>query len=86
MKIDLLNMDRLPTLDELKEFFKENDWTSTKIDDPAKRTDEERAEIAYAAKLMDKKFEELARKKAKRQARVERNRKARESAKKGKKS
>ena len=53
MKKDLLELDRLPTLDELKEFFKENDWTSTKIDDPAKRTDEECAEIAYAAKLMD---------------------------------
>ena len=68
MKKDLLNMDRLPTLDELKEFFKENDWTSTKIDDPAKRTDEERAENAYAAKLMDKKFEELARKKGRNSA------------------
>ena len=68
MKIDLLNMDRLPTLDELKEFFKENDWTSTKINDPARRTDEERAEIAYAAKLMDKKFEKLARKKGRNSA------------------
>ena len=63
MKLDVLNMDRLPTMEELKQLFKENDWTNMKIDDPAKRTDEERAEIAYAAKLMDKKFEELARKK-----------------------
>jgi hypothetical protein len=55
-------------LDELKEFFKENDWTSTKIDDPAKRTDEECAEIAYTAKLMDKKFEELVRKKGRNSA------------------
>lgn len=68
MKKDLLNMDRLPTLDELKEFFKGNDWTSTKIDDPAKRTDDERAEIVYAAKLLDKKFEELARKKGRNSA------------------
>ena len=68
MKKDLLNMDRLPTLDELKEFFKSNDWTSTKIDDPSKRSDEERAEIAYTAKLMDKKFEELARKKGRNSA------------------
>ena len=59
MKKDLIELDRLPTLDELKEFFKQNDWTTTKIDDPTQRTDEERAEIAYAAKLMDKKFEEL---------------------------
>lgn len=68
MKKDLLTMDRLPTFDELKEFFKNNDWTTARIDDPAKRTDEERAEIAYAAKLMDKKFEELARKKGRNSA------------------
>ena len=68
MKKDLLDMDRLPTMDELKEFFKENDRTSTKIDDPTKRTDEERAEIAYAVKLMDKKFEELAREKGRNSA------------------
>ena len=68
MKKDLLELDRLPTLDELKEFFKENDWTSTKIDDPAKRTPEEQAEIEYTAKLMDKKFDELARKKGRNSA------------------
>ena len=63
MKKDLLNMDRLPTLDELKEFFKNNDWTTAKIDDPAKRTPEEQAEIAYVAKLMDEHFESIVRKK-----------------------
>lgn len=68
MNKDLLELDRLPTLDELKEFFKQNDWTSTKIDDPSKRTDEELAEIAYTAKLMDKKFEELVRKKGRNSA------------------
>ena len=68
MKKDLLTMDRLPTLEELKEFFKNNDWTSTKINDPSRRTDKERAEIAYAAKLIDKKFEELARKKGRNSA------------------
>ena len=39
MKKDLLELNRLPTLDELKEFFKENDWTAAKIDDPTQRTD-----------------------------------------------
>ena len=47
----LLDMDRLPTMEELKDFFKKNDWTSAKMSDPGKRTDEERAEIAYVAKL-----------------------------------
>ena len=59
MKLDVLNMDRLPTLDELKQLFKENDWTNMKIDDPAKRTAEQKEEIAYVAGVMDKKFEEL---------------------------
>ena len=59
----LLDMDRLPTMDELKEFFNKNDWTSAKISDPAKRTDEERAEISYVAKLMDEHFEKSAREK-----------------------
>ena len=59
----LLDMDRLPTIEELKDFFKQNDWTSAKISDPAKRTDEERAEISYVAKLMDEHFEKLAREK-----------------------
>ena len=63
MKLDVLNMDRLPTLDELKQLFKENDWTNMKIDDPAKRTAEQKEEIAYVAGVMDKKFEELAKKK-----------------------
>lgn len=56
-------MDRLPTMDELKEFFKNNDWTTAKIDDPAKRTPEEQAEIEYTAKLMDEHFEKIVRKK-----------------------
>lgn len=63
MKKDLLELDRLPTLEEMKEFFKNNDWTTAKIDDPAKRTPEEQAEIAYVAKLMDEHFEKLVRQK-----------------------
>ena len=68
MKKDLLNMDRLPTLDELKEFFKENDWTTSKIDDLDKRTPEEQADIAYVAKLMDEHFESIVRKKGRNSA------------------
>ncbi len=63
MKQDLLNMDRLPTMEELKEFFKENDWTLAKVDDPAQRTAEERAEVEYVVGVMDKEFEKQARKK-----------------------
>lgn len=63
MAKDLLNMNRLPTMEELKEQFKKNDWTTIQISDPATRTEEERAEIAYVAAIMDKKFEELARQK-----------------------
>lgn len=61
MAKDLLELDRLPTMEELKEFFKNNDWSAAQISDPAKRTPEEQAEILYAAKLMDEKFEKLVR-------------------------
>ena len=63
-------MDRLPTMEELKEFFKKNDWSAAQISDPAKRTDEERAEIAYVASVMDKKFEELAQKKGRKSSKI----------------
>ncbi len=63
MEKDLLSMDRLPTMDEMKEFFRKHDWTTAQISDPATRTEEERAEIAYVAAIMDKKFEELAQQK-----------------------
>lgn len=62
MDNDFLYSDRLPTLDEMKKLFKKNDWTTLKIDDPDKRTAEEWAEISYVAEIMDKKFEELVRK------------------------
>lgn len=66
----LFDMDRLPTMDEMKEFFRKHDWTSAQISDPAKRTDEERAEIAFVASVMDKKFEELAQKKSRKSAKI----------------
>ncbi|MBR2327957.1 MAG: hypothetical protein IKA51_04995 [Clostridia bacterium] len=57
MAKDLLDMDRLPTMDELKEFFKKNDWTAAKISDPAKRTDEERPrETPLASTMKNDKF------------------------------
>ena len=66
----LLDMDRLPTMEELKEFFKKNDWSAAQISDPAKRTPEEQAEILHAAKLMDQKFEKLVRTKGRTAASV----------------
>ena len=66
----LLEMNRLPTMEELKEFFKKNDWSAAQISDPAKRTPEEQAEILYAAKLMDEKFEELAQKKGRKSSKI----------------
>ena len=68
MEQDLLSMERLPTLDEMKEFFRKHDWTTMKIDDPAKRTAEQNEEIAYVTGVMDKKFEELAKKKGRKSA------------------
>ena len=62
MEKDFLYSDRIPTLEELKELFKKKDWTTLKIDDPEKRSPEEWEQISYVAEIMDKKFEELVRK------------------------
>ena len=55
-------MDRLPTLEELRAFFKENDWTTMKIDDPAKRTAEEQARVDYVGGIMHQELEKQTRK------------------------
>ncbi len=62
MDNDFLSSDRLPTIDEMKELFKKNDWTTLKIDDPDKRTPAEWEQISYVSGILDKKFEELVRK------------------------
>ena len=62
-KIDttLLNLDRVPTLDELKAFFKKHDWSAAEIQIDGKKNQETVKDIAYIKKLLDEKFEKAAR-------------------------
>ena len=46
----LLDLDRVPTLDELKEFFKKHDWTTAKISDPKSRTSEKVTDMEHVKK------------------------------------
>ena len=65
MPIDttLLDLDRAPTLDELKEFFKKHDWTTAKISDPKSRTSEKVADMEHVKKIMNAEVEKQVREK-----------------------
>lgn len=65
MPIDttLLDLDRIPTLDELKAFFKKHDWSAAKISEPSSRDAEKAAEIKEIKKYIDVEFEKIAREK-----------------------
>ena len=57
----LLDLDRAPTLDELKAFFKKHDWSAAEIQINGKKNQETVKDIAYIKKLLDEKFEKAAR-------------------------
>ena len=57
----LLDLDRAPTLDELKAFFKKHDWSAAEIQIDGKKNQETVKDIAYIKKLLDEKFEKAAR-------------------------
>ena len=59
----LLDLDRVPTLDELKAFFKKHDWSAAKISEPSSRDADKVAEMNEIKKIMDAEFEKLAREK-----------------------
>lgn len=59
----LLDLDRVPTLDELKAFFKKHDWSAAKISEPSSRDADKVAEMNEIRKIMDAEFERLAREK-----------------------
>ena len=59
----LLDLDRVPTLDELKAFFKKHDWTTAKISDPKSRSSEKVADMEHVKKIMNAEFEKQVREK-----------------------
>ena len=49
----LLDLDRAPTLDELKAFFKKHDWSAAKITDPSSRSADKVADMEDIKKVID---------------------------------
>ena len=58
----LLDLDRVPTILEMRAFFKKHDWSAAKISEPKSRTTEEHTAISYIGRIMDAAFEQEARK------------------------
>ncbi len=59
----LLDLDRAPTLGELKEFFRKHDWSAAEIPINANKNSETLKEISYIKKILDEKFEKAAKEK-----------------------
>lgn len=58
----LLDLDRVPTILEMRAFFKKHDWSAAKITEPKSRTTEEHTAISRIGRIMDAAFEQEARK------------------------
>ena len=63
-KIDttLLDLDRAPTILEMRAFFKKHDWSAVKITEPKSRSTEDHMAISRISRVMDAAFEQEARK------------------------
>ena len=59
----LLDLDRVPTLDELKEFFRKHDWSAAKISEPKSRDADKVAGMKDIKEIMDAEFEKIVREK-----------------------
>lgn len=58
----LLDLDRAPTILEMRAFFKKHDWSAAKINEPKSRTTEDHEAISRIGRIMDAAFEQEARK------------------------
>ena len=59
----LIDMDRIPNMDELRESFKTHDFTTLQVYGEGELDHEDNAEIAYIASTFNEKWDELAREK-----------------------
>lgn len=57
----LINMNGVPTMDELREFFKSHDFSTLQVYGEGELDHEDNAEIAYIASTFNEKWDELAR-------------------------
>ena len=58
----LLDLDRAPTILEMRAFFKKHDWSAAKISEPKSRSSEDHEAISRISRIMDAAFEQEARK------------------------
>ncbi|MCR5636163.1 MAG: hypothetical protein K6F76_03165 [Clostridiales bacterium] len=58
----LLDLDRAPTILEMRAFFKKHDWSAAKISEPKSRSHEDHETVSYVQRIMDAAFEKEARK------------------------
>ena len=58
----LLDLDRAPTILEMRAFFKKHDWSAAKINEPKSRTTEDHEAISRIRRIMDAAFEQESRK------------------------
>lgn len=57
----LLDLDRAPTIKEMRAFFKKHDWSAAKISEPKSRSSEDHEAISRISRIMDEAFEKAAR-------------------------
>lgn len=58
----LLDLDRVPTILEMRSFFKKHDWSAAKISESKSRSSEDHTAISRIGRIMDAAFEQEARK------------------------
>ena len=56
----LLDLDRAPTIKEMRAFFKKHDWSAAKFSEPKSRTTEHHEAISRISRIMDEAFEKAA--------------------------
>lgn len=59
----LIELGRIPSLDELKAYFKKHDWSAAKLSEPQSRSADKAAGMKEIKKIMNAEFEKLAREK-----------------------
>ena len=59
----LLDLDRVPTLDELKAFFRKHDWSAAQLSDPSSWSPDKAEAVEYIKRILNAEFEKVAREK-----------------------
>ena len=63
MKNTFHEMSNLPTLTDLRTFFRSHDWSADSLSSPSDRSSDKQSDMEYVKKLLDSQFEKSAREK-----------------------